>query len=94
MGSECCQSPAASHGWQVVFFGPQSTLPTGSVLTFVVIDGQEFVDRLTPEGRVTRMALPPGGSVFGAGWVDMQGFLRLETSDDGSQWNLVHYALA
>ena len=73
------------------YFGQMPTLPDGSVMIFLTFDGLEFVDRLTPDGRVHRMEVPPVGSVLGSGSVDQNGFLRLGVNQ--SQWNLVHYDL-
>jgi len=73
------------------YFGQMPTLPDGSVMIFLTFDGHEFVDRLTPDGRVHRMEVPPVGSVLGSGSVDQNGFLRLGVNQ--SQWNLVHYDL-
>ncbi len=75
------------------YFGPMPGLADGSVMVSILVDGQWFVDRLTPDGQVRRMALPPDGSEYGAAWVDGDGFYRLETSGDPWQWDLVHYAL-
>ncbi|MEP7112931.1 MAG: hypothetical protein ABI862_06675 [Ilumatobacteraceae bacterium] len=75
------------------YFGPMPALADGSVMAYVNVAGREFVDRLTPDGQAHRMELPPVGSVFGSGSIDLGGFLRLEISDDQTQWNLVHYDL-
>lgn len=75
------------------YFGPMPGLADGSVMISILVDGQPFVDRLTPDGQVRRMALPVDGSAYGAAWVDGDGFYRLEASADPRQWNLMHYAL-
>jgi hypothetical protein len=80
-------------GTPVSIFGPMQGQADGSVMIALTIDGQQFVDRLTPDGQVRRMAIPPDGAQYGAAWVDGDGFYRLETSGDPWQWNLVRYAL-
>ena len=74
-------------------FGPMPTLEQGDVLMQLLIDGQYFVDRLSVDGTVTRMAVAPNGSVFGAAWADPTGFLQLELDVSSTQWQIVQYDL-
>jgi len=59
----------------------------------LLIDGQYFVDRLSVDGTVTRMAVAPNGSISGAAWADPTGFLQLELDVPSTRWQIVHYDL-
>ena len=74
-------------------YGPMPALDQGDVLMRLLIDGQFFVDRLSVDGTVTRMAVASSGAVFGAAWANSQGFLQLETDVPSTQWKIVHYDL-
>ena len=74
-------------------FGPMPALEQGDVLMQLLIDGQYFVDRLSVDGTVTRMAVAPNGSIFGAAWADPTGFLQLELDVPSTRWQIVHYDL-
>ena len=74
-------------------FGSMPALEQGDVLMQLLIDGQYFVDRLSVDGTVTRMAVAPNGSIFGAAWADPTGFLQLELDVPSTRWQIVHYDL-
>jgi len=82
-----------SRGESPELFGPMPALDQGDVLMQLLIDGQYFVDRLSVDGTVTRMAVAPNGSVFGAAWADPTGFLQLELDVSSTQWQIVQYDL-
>jgi hypothetical protein len=82
-----------SRGESPELFGPMPALDQGDVLMQLLIDGQYFVDRLSVDGTVTRMAIAPNGSVFGAAWADPTGFLQLEFDVSSTQWQIVQYDL-
>ena len=74
-------------------FGPMPALEQGDVFMQLLIDGQYFVDRLSVDGTVTRMAVAPNGSISGAAWADPTGFLQLELDVPSTRWQIVHYDL-
>jgi hypothetical protein len=74
-------------------YGPMPALDQGDVLMRLLIDEQFFVDRLSVDGTVTRMAVAPNGSVFGAAWADPTGFLQIELDVSSAQWQIVQYDL-
>jgi hypothetical protein len=74
-------------------FGPMPDLEQGDVFMQLLIDGQYFVDRLSVDGTVTRMAVAPNGSISGAAWADPTGFLQLELDVPSTRWQIVHYDL-
>ena len=74
-------------------FGPMPALEQGDVFMQLLIDGQYFVDRLSVDGTVTRMAVAPNGSIIGAAWADLTGFLQLELAVPSTRWQIVHYDL-
>ena len=82
-----------SEGESPELFGSMPALDQGDVLMRLLIDGQFFIDRLSVDGTVTRMAVASSGAVFGAAWANSQGFLQLETDAATTQWKIVHYDL-
>lgn len=82
-----------NEGESPELFGSMPALDQGDVLMRLQIDGQFFVDRLAVDGSVTRMAIAASGAVFGAAWVNSQGFLQLESDGAGTGWKIVHYDL-
>ena len=82
-----------SEGESPELFGSTPALDQGDVLMRLLIDGQFFIDRLSVDGTVTRMAVASSGAVFGAAWANSQGFLQLETDVPSTQWKIVHYDL-
>ena len=82
-----------SEGESPELFGSMPALDQGDVLMRLLIDGQFFIDRLSVDGSVTRMAVASSGAVFGAAWANSQGFLQLETDVPSTQWKIVHYDL-
>ena len=76
-------------------FGPAPGLTDGSVMVSPYLPTSDlgFVDRLFPDGRVVRLALPASVSMFGAELAGDDGFFRLEVSAAQQAFELVHYDL-